>query len=247
MRVTNETAFELSRARVSLGQHVVLDGLDFRLDLGEFVVLLGANGSGKTTLIRALLGLVPLQSGTLRLFGQDRDRFRSWERIGYVPQRFSAVAGVPATVGEVVLSGRLARASWFRPYSAEDRNAVTAALDIVGLAGQARASVGKLSGGQQQRVLIARALASEPEVLVLDEPVSGVDLEHQESFAVTLKTLKDRGRSVLLVAHSIGLMEPLLQRAVVLQGGAIAYDGPPLKQQLAEVYVHHHPHHERHL
>ena len=152
---------------------------------------------------------------------------------------------VPATVAEVLLSGRVARTGIFRRFTAADRAAAERALDTVGMSELARASVAELSGGQQQRTLIGRALAAEPDVLVLDEPVAGVDLEHQESFAVTLGELKREGRSVLLVAHALGVMEPLVDRSVVLQGGRITYDGPPLAQQIQPAHAHHHPR-ERH-
>ena len=235
------SVFELSHGSVALDGHIVLHDVDFAMDAGAFVVLLGANGSGKTTLVRALLGLTPLQSGRVKLFGQPLDRFGQWERIGYVPQRHGAAAGVPATVGEVVLSGRIARVKPFRRFVAADREAAERALQTVGLDDLIDTPVTSLSGGQQQRVLIARALATEPDVLVLDEPVSAVDIEHQESFAVTLETLKDTGHSVLLVAHALGAMEPLVDRAVVLEGGHVGYDGPPSRGQVPEAHVHHHP------
>jgi zinc transport system ATP-binding protein len=241
----NAAPFELRGGRVVLGVTVVLDEVDFRLDAGEFAVLLGGNGSGKTTLVRALLGLVPLARGEGRLFGRPLSRFTEWGRIGYVPQRFTAASGVPATVDEVVLSGRVARTRMFRRFTTGDRAAVKRALGIVGMSEIAHASVAELSGGQQQRTLIARALAAEPDVLVLDEPVAGVDLEHQESFATTLAELKAEGRSVLLVAHSLGVMEPLVDRSIVLQGGHITYDGPPLEHQVQPAHAHHHPR-ERH-
>jgi zinc transport system ATP-binding protein len=241
MRMTAAIPFELSSGRVVLGGAPVLHGVDFRLEEGEFVVLLGANGSGKTTLVRALLGLVPLSSGTLRVFGRSIRSFRDWRRIGYVPQRFTAESGVPATVGEVVLSGRAAAAPRIRSYRKHDHEAAERALAAVGLMDYRRVSVHNLSGGQQQRVLIGRALASEPDVLVLDEPVSGVDIEHQESFAATLGRYNRDGGTVLLVAHSLGAMAPLVGRAVVLDLGHVAYDGAPRVEQVHTEHIHHHP------
>jgi zinc transport system ATP-binding protein len=236
-------AVEVSAAHVRLdGQHV-LDGVDLHIDRGEFVALLGANGSGKTTLVRALLRLVPLSAGSIALFGRPLETFRDWARIGYVPQRFGVPAGLPATVEEVVLSGRTRRAGWLRPYSRADRAAARAALEEAGLAELARTSVARLSGGQQQRVLIARALAAEPELLLLDEPVASVDLDHQDAFAHTLGALAGRGMTVLLVAHGLGALAPLVQRAVVLSKGRVVYDGPPLPEHVShEHHHHHHPH-----
>jgi zinc transport system ATP-binding protein len=245
MSQEDKAPFEMRGGRVVLGANVVLDDVDFRLGAGEFAVLLGGNGSGKTTLVRALLGLLPLARGERWLFGRTPARFTEWGRIGYVPQRFTAASGVPATVDEVVLSGRVARTGIFRRFTEADRAAAQRALVTLGMSELAGASVAELSGGQQQRTLIARALAAEPDVLVLDEPVAGVDLEHQGSFAVTLGELKREGRSVLLVAHALGVMEPLVDRSVVLQGGRVDYDGPPLAQQVQPAHAHHHPR-ERH-
>lgn len=233
-------AAELRGVRVVLGQQVILNDLDLVFDQGEFVALLGSNGSGKTTLVRALLGLVPLSSGRVLLFGAPRSEFRDWRRIGYVPQRYGATSGVPATVEEVVLTGRIPVARRFRGFSPADRQAAHRALDLMGLAGVRRRRVSQLSGGQQQRVLIARALVNEPDFLVLDEPVSSVDLENQELFAGTLERLSESNASVLLVAHALGAMEPLVGRTVVLEGGRVAYDGPPTAEH-QETHAHHHP------
>ena len=231
--------FKLAGGRVVLAGHHAVDDVDFTLKSQEFVVLLGANGSGKSTLVRALLGLVPLASGELEVFGAPLARFRDHSRIGYVPQRFTAVAGVPATVMEVVISGRAARSSW-RGWRDGDQVAARRAIDMVGLAGLEKTPAGALSGGQQQRVLIARALAVEPEVLVLDEPVSGVDIEHQQAFSQTLTRLREEGATVLLVAHELGSMAELVSRAVVLEAGSVVYDGPPLAHHGHEPHVHHH-------
>jgi zinc transport system ATP-binding protein len=227
--------------RVAVGATVVLDAIDFRLHDGEFVALLGPNGSGKTTLVRALLGVVPLAGGRVELFGSPLEGFREWHRFGYVPQRVTAATGVPATVLEVVLSGRVARAKAFGRFRISDHDAARNALDTVGLSHLAARRVVTLSGGQQQRVLIARALAGEPDVLVLDEPVSSADLDSQHDFAEALDALYRARRSVLVVAHSIGPMRRLVQRTVVLGHGRVLYDGPPGPDD-AE-HPNPHPHH----
>lgn len=231
---------ELKNVSVALGQQEVLKGLSLTFNSGEFVALLGSNGSGKTTLVRALLGLLSLSSGEVRLFGTQLNRFKEWRRIGYVPQRFGATSGVPATVEEVVLTGRISVARRLRGFSSVDREAALAALDAMGLAGVRKRRVSHLSGGQQQRVLIARALVNEPDFLLLDEPVSSVDLENQEMFAQTLERLSDSKASVLLVAHALGAMEPLVDRTVVLDQGVVTYDGPPSPEHQDEHA--HHPH-----
>ena len=219
--------FDLRGGQVVLGGRRILDDVSVRIDEGEFVAVLGANGSGKTTLVRTLVGLVPLAAGELELFGTPLPRFRDWPRLGYVPQRLAVGGGVPATVGEVVASGRTGRVSRWRRFSADDRRAVAHALEDVGLADRAGDAVATLSGGQQQRVLIARALAGEPEVLVLDEPPAGVDVASQDTLAGALGHLSNAGGSVVLVAHELGPLESLIRRAVVLSHGRVVSDGPP--------------------
>lgn len=231
--------------RVTIGGTEVLRDVDVQVRRGEFVALLGANGSGKTSLVKAMLGLVPVTAGAVELFGIPLASFRNRELIGYVPQRVTATSGVPASVFEVVLSGRVPRTKLLGGYRRADRAAAEEALRAIDLTHASRAPVATLSGGQQQRVLIARALAGEPEVLVLDEPVASVDLAHQGSFAQTLGELNRAGTTIVLVAHSLGAMAPLVDRSVVLEHGRVIYDGRPLEEPAQHVHHHHdHPHHE---
>ncbi|MET0426206.1 MAG: metal ABC transporter ATP-binding protein [Actinoplanes sp.] len=208
------------------GQMILRD-VSLTVDAGEVVAVLGANGSGKSTLIRTILGLVPVSRGEIELFGTARRRFKDWARVGYVPQRLGAGSGVPATVGEVVASGRLARRGIFRPSGSADRAAVRSALADVGLLDRIGDPVATLSGGQQQRTLIARALAGQPDLLVLDEPTAGVDAASQEAFADALGRFESAGGTILLVAHELGPLRPLIDRAVVVHDGRIVHDGPP--------------------
>ena len=244
----SSTVVELTNGAVAIGGRPILRGIDLTVRSGEFVALMGANGSGKSTLVRALTGLRPLASGSLSLFGAPLGDFRDWRRIGFVPQRGSAGSGVPASVWEVVASGRLTHRRLMRPLGRRDRAAIAEALEVVGLAHRARDGVSTLSGGQQQRVLIARALAGEPELFFLDEPTAGVDLPNQQVLADSLETLSERGSTMILVAHELGPMAPLIDRAVVMRDGRVAYDGPPLTSH--EVYEsdhgHHHAVHVRH-
>ncbi|MGC9669294.1 metal ABC transporter ATP-binding protein [Planosporangium sp. 12N6] len=223
----------------------ILHDVTLRVAAGEVVAILGANGSGKSTLVKATLGLLTPRHGEVRLFGTPLRRFRQWQRIGYVPQRLDAGGGVPATVREVVASGRLARRGFLRPRGAADRAAVAAALADVGLSDRAADPVGTLSGGQQQRVLIARALAGAPDLLVLDEPTAGVDAASQEAFAAALGRFVDRGGTVLLVAHELGPLAPLISRAVVVHHGRIVHDGAvpePAGHHAGPDHDHVHPH-----
>jgi len=223
----------------------VLRDISLTVTAGEVVAILGANGSGKSTLIRAVLGLVPISAGSVTLFDRPLRRFRQWARIGYVPQRLGAGGGVPATVREVVASGRLARRGVLRPPGRADRSAVDAALGAVGLADRAGDPVSTLSGGQQQRTLIARALAGQPELLVLDEPTAGVDAASQEAFAGALRDFVADGGTVLLVAHELGPLRPVISRAVVVHEGRIAHDGAvpdPAGHHAEPDHDHVHPH-----
>lgn len=218
---------QISSGDVALAGRPILRDIDLTVEPGEWLVVLGANGSGKSTLTRAMLGLRPLTSGEARLFGTPVTKFRDWHRIGFVPQRGGATSGVPASVWEIVASGRLSRRTVWRPLGRADRSAIDAALEAVDLAERAHDGIATLSGGQQQRALIARALAGEPEALFLDEPNAGVDLAHQESMARILGRLSDAGATVVLVAHELGPLAEHLDRAVVMADGRIQYDGPP--------------------
>jgi zinc transport system ATP-binding protein len=223
----------------------VLRDVSMQVETGQVVAILGANGSGKSTLVRTILGLVPLAGGEIDLFGTPQRRFRDWARIGYVPQRIGAGSGVPATVGEVVASGRLARRGIFRLAGSADRAAVRAALTDVGLLDRADDPVSTLSGGQQQRTLIARALAGRPDLLVLDEPTAGVDAASQEAFAGVLGRFAQGGGTILLVAHELGALEPLIDKAVVVHDGRIAYEGrvpEPAGHHAGPGHDHVHPH-----
>jgi zinc transport system ATP-binding protein len=219
---------EIRDGSVTLGGRPILRGIDLTVRKGEVVALLGENGSGKSTLVRTLMGLVPVTRGEVSLFGTPLARFRDWRRIGFVPQRVSATSGVPASVWEVVASGRLSRRGILRPLRKTDKAAIRDAIAAVGLTGRTQDGCSTLSGGQQQRALIARALAGEPDLFVLDEPTAGVDLQSQQAFADALAALVERGVTIILVAHELGPMAPLVDRSVVMRDGRIAYDGPPL-------------------
>jgi zinc transport system ATP-binding protein len=241
MSMSNAPVIHVHDVSVELGGRPVLRGIELTVRPGEVVTVLGANGSGKSTLVRAVLGLVPATRGEIALFGTPRADFRDWSRIGFVPQRATAAAGVPATVTEVVAAGRLSRRRPFTPMRKADRAAVRAAIEAVGLSDKAGDGVATLSGGQQQRALIARALAGEPDLLVLDEPTAGVDLESQQAFADALGGLVSRGATVVLVAHELGPMTDLVDRAVVMREGRVAYDGRPLSSFTeADAHGHHH-------
>jgi zinc transport system ATP-binding protein len=211
----------------SYGGQDVLRDVDLEVRRGEFVALVGPNGSGKTTLLRLLLGALTPDAGRVTLFGAPASRLRERWRIGYVPQRTPIASEAPATVEEMVSAGRLSRRGWWRPLARDDREFVRHALVSVGLDGLARRPINELSGGQQQRAFIARAFASEPELLVLDEPIAGVDAESQRRFRDSITHLIDEHRAgVLLVSHELTAVADEVDRVVVLKG-TVLFDGPP--------------------
>lgn len=223
------------------GDEPVLEAVDVAVGPGEFVALVGPNGSGKSTLLRIIVGLLSPATGSVRLFGEAPTSLRDRGHLGFVPQRPALGQGVSATVRDIVASGRLTRRSWLARAAQADRSAVEAALEAVDLGELASERVSELSGGQQQRAFIARALAGDPELLVLDEPVAGVDSASQHSFRRSLEALVAKGGAVLLVSHELGAVAPALDRVVVLKR-TIRFDGPPadLAGQGVSLGVHAH-------
>ena len=220
------------------GRDVVLQGVSLAVGAGEFVALAGPNGSGKSTLLRILLGLRGPDAGTVELFGRAPAELTERWRLGYVPQRAVVPEHLPATVEEVVAAGCLSRRGWRRGLTAGDRVDVAHALESVRLTERAGDPLRELSGGQQQRVLIAKALVSRPDLLVLDEPVAGVDTESQGQFRDALVHLvEDHGSGVLLVSHELGAVAADLDRVLVLRHGRIVFDGPPADLESRGVHL----------
>jgi zinc transport system ATP-binding protein len=206
----------------------VLDRVSLSVAPGEFVALVGPNGSGKSTLLRCLLGLLRPDAGIVRLFGAPPEHLAERWRLGYVPQRAGLARELPATVEEVVAAGRLARTGWRRRFRAEDRAEIEHAMESVALLDLRHRRVSELSGGQQQRAFIAKALAGQPELLVLDEPVAGVDAESQSRFRESLTHLvREHAAAVLLVSHELGAVADDLDRVVVVRQGKVFFDGAP--------------------
>ena len=206
----------------------VLQGVSLRVEAGEFVALVGPNGSGKSTLIRLLLGLARPQGGRVALFGVGPEQLGERWRVGYVPQRPVLAGSLPATVEEVVASGRLARRGWRGRLRASDWDEVEHAIASVDLEGLRHRRLGELSVGQQQRAYIAKAFAGRPELLVLDEPVAGVDSDSQRRFRDSLVHLiREHSAAVLLVSHELGAVCDDLDRVLVLRHGTIVFDGAP--------------------
>ena len=221
----------------------VLSDVTLSIKRGDYVVLLGANGSGKTTLLKVTLGLLKPTSGKASLFGRPASDPRARERVGYVPQRAVISSRLPATVLEVVLAGRAAK-KHFGGFSRDEREQAVRALDRVGMADFARRRIGELSGGQQQRVLIARALASDPELLILDEPTAGVDRDSQLRFAEVLRALNKEAVAIVIVAHDLGAVGRDVHRVLALHEGHVDDISLEEAKELVGIFHEHHPGHE---
>jgi zinc transport system ATP-binding protein len=197
---------------------LVLRDVDLTVKRGEFVAIAGPNGGGKTTLLRLILGLEQPTAGSVQV---------ALQRKGYLPQRAQTAIDAPLTVRELVGAGRVARSRLLGPLGRGDREAVREAIERVGLSAQADRRLTTLSGGQQQRAFIAKALAGDPELLALDEPTTGVDVEAQEAVAVLLQRLgEELGMTILYVSHEFGAVEHFVER-IVLVRERIVFDGAP--------------------
>jgi zinc transport system ATP-binding protein len=238
----------LEHASFGYAEAPVVRDVTLTIAPGEVVALLGANGSGKSTLVKGLLGLNELMGGRTHLFGVPVEDFDEHPRLGYVPQRHTLSASVRATVAEIVEVGRLPHRRWWQPrVGRDDGHIIDRCLDVVGLKDRATADVTTLSGGQQRRVLIARALASHPDVLIMDEPTAGVDAANQEVLAGVLARLARGGTTMLIVTHELEALSDIVTRIVVMSDGRVSFDGTPAqfgraRDTLGAVgHDHHHP------
>ncbi|WP_440991714.1 metal ABC transporter ATP-binding protein [Haloarchaeobius baliensis] len=221
---TGETIIDLQDVSFGYTATSVIEDVSLSIRKGEYVAVVGPNGSGKSTLMQLMLGLLEPDVGEATLFGQPAHRFEDGERLGYVAQHASASKEMPITVREVVKMGRFPHVGFGR-LSREDWAIVDDALAIVGMSAFSDRRITQLSGGQRQRAFIARALAGEAELLVLDEPTVGVDAESVEAFYDLLESLNERGITVLLIEHDLGAVTQHAERVVCLNR-EVYFDGP---------------------
>lgn len=208
------------------GEPAVTD-VTLAVHAGDYMGIIGPNGGGKTTLLKLMLKLLEPQQGAITMFGQPMDDFKDWSRVGYVPQKVTNLeARLPMSVEEVVLLGRVQKRGLFKRLNANDKAKAHAALAKVGLHNYARRQINELSGGQQQRVFIAKALASEPEVLLLDEPTVGIDARSQAEFYELLDQLNRGGITMVMVSHDIDVMVKEVNHLVWVNE-KVAYNGVP--------------------
>jgi ABC-type Mn2+/Zn2+ transport system ATPase subunit len=214
----------LEDVTVSYGGRPALQSVTMSVPHGAQVAIVGPNGAGKSTLFKALVGLLPVRSGRVTL--RDRETGHRGDTIAYVPQREEIDWGFPVTVHDVVMMGRYGRLGWFHRPRAADREVVARCLDELGIAELERRAIGELSGGQQQRVFLARALAQEPHVLLLDEPFTGVDLNAREALLTLLERLRPHGITVLVSTHDMQTAAQRFELVALLNGRLIAYGEP---------------------
>ena len=232
--MTRTPVLELDRVTFGYARLPVLREASLRVMPAEFVAIVGGNGSGKTTLLKLALGLLQPSAGSVRLFGEPLERFRSWSRIGYVPQRAALDSAVPISVEEVVHTGLAGQLGLFGRPSRQQRERLEQVVDLTGIAPIRKRPVHRLSGGQQQRVLIARALVTAPQLLVLDEPTTGIDAHARHLLRDSLEHLvKVEGVAVAYISHDPGSFEGLADRVLEVSAGRLH----PLPRSAAEMLV----------
>ncbi|TFC92721.1 metal ABC transporter ATP-binding protein [Cryobacterium sinapicolor] len=222
VRPSAPVALRVAGASFSYGQSPALADIDFEVRAGEAVALIGPNGSGKSTLLKGILGLIQRVSGTVEVLGASAAPAGS---IGYVPQADEIDQQFPVTLEQVVMMGRYRSLGWLRLPGKRDRQAVTHALDAVGLGHRAKTRFGELSGGQQQRGLLARAVAAGPRLLLLDEPFNGLDQQNRDALVGTVKRLKEEGVAVVVSTHDLQLAREVCEQVLLLNGTQVAF-GP---------------------
>ncbi|UWF55671.1 metal ABC transporter ATP-binding protein [Staphylococcus hyicus] len=203
----DQPVFELKNIDFYFDNKKVLENINIKINKGEFLAIVGPNGAGKSTLLKLILGLLPIQHGGIFVDGASYQKKLTTDKISYVSQKASSVtAGFPATVKEVILSGLTRKKRLFKWFNKDDLQKVDEVLKRLNITTLKEKNVSELSGGQQQRVLIARALVSNPSVLILDEPTNGIDAKHVGEFYETLDHLKKEGVTIILVTHDIGVV-----------------------------------------
>ncbi|TWT89986.1 High-affinity zinc uptake system ATP-binding protein ZnuC [Pseudobythopirellula maris] len=216
-------ALEVHDLTVAYRRRPVLWSVDFTTPEGNLVGIVGPNGAGKTTLIKAILGLVPLASGKVEIYGRPYAEQR--RLIGYVPQRESVDWDFPVSVRDVVLMGVYGRLGWFRRPGKAQRDRAERCIEQVGLGPLADRQISQLSGGQQQRVFLARALAQDAKVYLMDEPFAGVDAATEDAILTLLRELKDSGKTVFVVHHDLQTVRDYFDEVILLNMRLIA-SGP---------------------
>ena len=219
---------------VGLGEQVILEDVNLKVQKRDFLGIIGPNGGGKTTLLKVILGLIKPDRGSVRVLGTTPENAR--KRIGYLPQRSLFDQSFPTTALQVVLMGRYGRRGMFRRYSSGDRQAALEALEKVGMASYAQRAIGAFSGGEQQRIFVARALVSEPELLLLDEPAAGIDAARQKEFYELLGELNEK-ITIVMVSHDISAVSRYVDKIACVNQKLYYHDSKELvAEDIEEAY-----------
>ncbi len=231
MSHTTPHRLEVEHANIGYGDKTVIYDLTFNIPHGARVAVVGPNGAGKSTLFKALVGLLPLQSGRILVHGLPLSSHK--DCVAYIPQREEVDWRFPVTVEDVVMMGRFDQQGWLRPASRTDRQLVQKSLAQMGVAGLERRPISDLSGGQQQRVFLARALAQEPHILLMDEPFTGVDAPTQEATLHLLDDLRGAQVTTMIATHDLNLAGSRFDSILLLNHRLIAFGKPEevLKQE----------------
>lgn len=224
-------ALDISALSVAYRETPVVKNATLQVPQGSAMGIVGPNGAGKSTLLKAALGLIPALTGEAKFFGDNLDSVR--QRVGYMPQSASVDWDFPATVADVVLMGTYGKLRWGRGPSAAQRKVAADALDRVGMSDFAHRQIGELSGGQKQRVFLARVLAQEPELLLMDEPFAGIDAASERSIMEVLHTLRDQGRTLVMVHHDLSTLAKYCDHVTLINVEVIAH-GPIAETMTAD-------------
>ncbi|MCQ3936717.1 MAG: metal ABC transporter ATP-binding protein [Chloroflexi bacterium] len=228
---------EVQNIRVGYGEKIILDDLSFQIPHGARVAVVGPNGAGKSTLFKALVGLLPLKNGQILIHGEALGSHR--DCVAYVPQREEVDWRFPVTVRDVVTMGRFGQMGWLKSPSAHDKQMVTNSLAQMGIANLAENPIGQLSGGQQQRAFLARALAQEPHILLMDEPFTGVDITTQEATLRLLDHLQEQEVTAMVSTHDLNLAGSRFDLVLLLNHRLIAFGTPQevfIRENLAQAF-----------
>ncbi|MBN1295937.1 metal ABC transporter ATP-binding protein [bacterium] len=224
MILTTVPAIAMEHLTVSYGGKPVLIDISLNIPQGMVVGIMGPNGAGKSTLIKSIMGFVPRDFGTVRLFGKTVDNARG--HVAYVPQRGQIDWQFPVTVWDVVMMGRYQYTPWYRSFTSRDRHIAEQALADVRMDSFRNRQIGQLSGGQQQRVFMARALAQQADILLLDEPFAGVDAATERAISALLTASKAQGKTVLVVHHDLETAAEFFDRIIIVNRRLFAYGTP---------------------
>lgn len=218
-----EKVIEVNNLSFAYGKENILNGIDFSIDAGDYVSLMGSNGSGKSTLIKLILGELPPKEGSVKVLGEDPRILKRWHKVGYVPQKgLQSINNFPATAEEIVKANLYHQIGFLKFTKKEHILKTEKALDLVHMSSYSKTLIGNLSGGQQQRVLLARALVGEPEILILDEPTVGVDDQTVESFYKLTKELQELSNiTIFMVTHDMERASKYVTRSFCLDKGSI--------------------------